>query len=201
TPEISLTKTLASASANISAIVRPAPEAAPVMRTRRSLTLMIVLDVKTTALPSKRSRRQNVGERVDQDLSVLFLEHERRPDFQDIGAGTGGADQHARTARRIDEMGSQFGIRFFSHAIPDEFQTNKKTRASHIADFSVFDGELFQPLTHVATDDTRVFDEMIVRDNIERCQRSGARHGVAAKRIEITRRASELLDDPGFYDH
>ena len=58
---------------------------------------------------------------------MLFLENERRPDFQDIGAGTGGAHQHARTARRIDEMGSQFGIRFFSHAIPDEFQTNKKT--------------------------------------------------------------------------
>src|SRR3954468_3339690 len=41
---------------------------------------------------------------------------------------------------------------------------------------------------------------MFVLDDIERRQCSSARHGVAAKRVEITRRASELFDDPGFYD-
>src|SRR6266436_5692469 len=147
---------------------------------------------KSSCLSGRADLAQNLVTCGDECVGIVFREAQWRTNFQRIAVGTGRADQNAALTKPVDEQTGDLWRRFLCIAITNELEADEQSGAAYVTDLDVSIADLAQPVHDVTADDPCVFDQSLVRDDIEHGEPGCRGHRIATECIEVL----HLRDEP-----
>ena len=151
----------------------------------------------TSSPPLSSNVASTASSVLEQEIDVLGVEHQWRPQLEHVRVAAGHAGEDARdsAASEASRLASAYETGSRSSAVGDQVDTPEQAAALHVADHVVPGRQVGEASSEQRAGRGRVGQQLLVGDHVEHGERHRGRDRVAPERVEVVATFGEAGGD------